>query len=249
MPERFKGDGYWELVTRQMSVVSKSEQKRFKEAKIAVIGCGGLGGTIIEMLARMGVGELVLVDKDCFDLSNINRQLLSDFSNLGLSKVEVAKERVRLINPYVKTAIFNEELNENNVSAIIKNCDVVVDGLDNILTRIILSRECQTQGIPFVHGAIHGTLGEVTVFLPDGEISYEEIFNIPSKNKELSDEVIGEVLEIYVETPPVIGPIVSFIGSIQAMEAFKLISGIGDVIKAPEIYTVDLLDLKSSKVN
>ena len=82
MPERFKEMGYWELETRQMSIVTKSEQTRFKDAKIAVMGCGGIGGEVIEMLARMGVGELNVVDNDYFDLSNINRQVLSSFENL-----------------------------------------------------------------------------------------------------------------------------------------------------------------------
>ena len=80
MPTRYIGDGYWELISRQMSIVTRSQQERFKEAKIAVIGCGGIGGQTIEMLARMGVGQLNLVDEDAFDLSNLNRQTLASIS-------------------------------------------------------------------------------------------------------------------------------------------------------------------------
>ena len=99
MPTRYIGDGYWEIASRQMSIVTRSEQERFKDARITVIGCGGIGGETIEMLARMGVGELVLVDKDAYDLSNLNRQTLATIADLGLVKSEVAAEKVRLINP------------------------------------------------------------------------------------------------------------------------------------------------------
>ena len=102
MPTRYIGDGYWEIASRQMSIVTRSEQERFKDAKITVIGCGGIGGETIEMLARMGIGELVLVDKDAFDLSNLNRQTMASIADLGLDKEAVAAEKVRLINPYVK---------------------------------------------------------------------------------------------------------------------------------------------------
>ena len=83
MPTRYIGDGYWEIASRQMSIVTRSEQERFKDAKITVIGCGGIGGETIEMLARMGIGELVLVDKDAFDLSNLNRQTLASIPILA----------------------------------------------------------------------------------------------------------------------------------------------------------------------
>ena len=133
MPERFKEMGYWELVTRQMSIVTKSEQTRFKDAKIAVMGCGGIGGEVIEMLARMGVGELNVVDNDYFDLSNINRQVLSNFENLGLSKSEVAKEKVRQINPYTKVIAFKDDINEENISQIVDDSDLIIDCLDHCL--------------------------------------------------------------------------------------------------------------------
>jgi hypothetical protein len=93
MPTRYIGDGYWEIASRQMSIVTRSEQERFKDAKITVIGCGGIGGETIEMLARMGIGELVLVDKDAFDLSNLNRQTLASIADLGLDKSAVAAEK------------------------------------------------------------------------------------------------------------------------------------------------------------
>ncbi|MDO5848559.1 MAG: HesA/MoeB/ThiF family protein [Methanobrevibacter sp.] len=248
MPTRFIGDGYWEIVTRQMSIVTKSEQTRFKDAEISVIGCGGIGGDAISMLARMGVGKLNLVDEDRFDLSNLNRQALSDLTKIGISKSEVAKETVRLINPYTEVTAFNERLDEDNIEMIISNSDIVIDAVDNLITRIIVSRYAKENDIPFVHGAIHGTMGQLTVFKPENDVSYESMFGLPSYGKELTPEVIDEVLQLTSGVPPVIGPNPNIIGCLEAMEAFKIITGIGEVLEAPQLLTYDLLNFNSFNV-
>lgn len=182
MPTRYIGMGYWEIASRQMSIVTKSQQTKFKESKIAVVGCGGIGGSVIEMLARMGVGELTLIDADEFDLSNLNRQLLSTTETLRKSKSESGKERVRIINPYVKVNVFNEFLDEKNVEKLVGDCDIIIDALDNIVSRIILSRFAKENDIPLIHGAIHGTLGEISVFTKDSK-SYEEVLALPSAGR------------------------------------------------------------------
>jgi molybdopterin/thiamine biosynthesis adenylyltransferase len=244
MPERYTGMGYWEIITRQMSIVTKSQQTRFKESKIVVIGCGGLGGTVVEMLARMGVGELNIVDKDSFDMSNLNRQLMSSIESLGKCKSEVTKEKIRLINPYVKVNAFNEELNEENLEKIIGSCDIAIDALDNLLTRVLVNRYTKEKEIPFIHGAIHGTIGQLTVF-NDKTISYEELFSLPSLGKKLDNKTKQEISNLSQKTPPVIGPITNIIGSLEAFEAFKIITKIGKVTLAPKILNLDLLDLSS----
>ena len=231
-------------MTRQMPIVDKKDQEKFKNARIAVIGCGGIGGQTIEMLARMGVGELVLVDEDSFDWTNLNRQSLSETGNIGLSKSEVAKEKVEKINPYVKVKSFKTRLDMSNVDKIIQDTDIVIDALDNVLTRVIVSRKASQYRIPFIHGAIHGTLGQITVFLSNTK-SYEEMFNLPSLGKELDEEVIEDLKNVTSGTPPAIGPTPNLIGCIEAMEAYKIITGIGKVIVAPKILTFDLLDLTS----
>ena len=248
MPTRYIGDGYWEIASRQMSIVTRSEQQRFKDAKITVIGCGGIGGETIEMLARMGIGNLVLVDKDAFDLSNLNRQTLASLSDLGLDKSAVAAEKVRLINPYVNVDIFNEHVDQENIDKIIGDSDIVIDALDNVLTRVIVSRKAKEKGIPYIHGAIHGTQGQITVFLPNTK-SYEEMFNLPSIDKELTEEVINDLKNVTSGVPPVIGPTPNIIGCIEAFEAYKIITGIGKVTVAPKILTFDLLDLGSFYLN
>ena len=245
MPTRYIGDGYWEIASRQMSIVTRSEQERFKDAKITVIGCGGIGGETIEMLARMGIGELVLVDEDAFDLSNLNRQTLASIEDLGLDKSAVAKEKVRLINPYVKVTSFNEHVDQTNIEKIIGDSNIVIDALDNVLTRVIVSRTAKEKGIPYIHGAIHGTLGQITVFLPNSDKTYEEMFNLPSVGKELTEETIEALKGVTSGVPPVIGPTPNLIGCLEAFEAYKIITGVGKVTVAPKILTFDLLDLSS----
>lgn len=245
MPTRYIGDGYWEIASRQMSIVTRSEQERFKDAKITVIGCGGIGGQTIEMLARMGVGELVLVDEDAFDLSNLNRQTLATITDLGIEKSDVAKEKVRLINPYVKVTAFNEHIDQSNIEKVIGDSNIVIDALDNVLTRVIVSRKAKEKGIPYIHGAIHGTMGQITVFLPNSEKTYEEMFNLPSVGKELTEEVIDALKNVTSGVPPVIGPTPNLIGCLEAFEAYKIITGVGKVTVAPKILTFDLLDLGS----
>lgn len=248
MPTRYIGDGYWEIASRQMSIVTRSEQQRFKDAKITVIGCGGIGGQTIEMLARMGIGELIVVDEDAFDISNLNRQTLSSLADVGLDKSTVAAEKVRLINPYVKVTNYNEHVDESNIDKVISDSDIVIDALDNVLTRVIVSRKAKEKGIPYIHGAIHGTLGQITTFLPDNEKTYEEMFNLPSNGKELTEDIIDGLSKVTSGVPPVIGPTPNLVACLEAMEAFKIITGIGEVTVAPKILTFDLLDLTSFSI-
>ena len=248
MPTRYISDGYWEIASRQMSIVTRSEQEKFKNAKITVIGCGGIGGQTIEMLARMGVGEIVLVDEDAFDLSNLNRQTLATLSDVGLDKSAVAADKVRLINPYVKVTCFSEHVDETNIDEIIGDSNIVIDALDNVLTRVIVSRKAKEKRIPYIHGAIHATLGQITVFLPNSEKTYEEMFNLPSLGKELDEKTVDELKNVTSGVPPVIGPTPNLIGCLEAIEAFKIITGIGKVTVAPKMLSFDLLDLSSFNI-
>ena len=235
---------YWEMLKRQMPLVSEAEQEKFKNARITVIGCGGIGGLTIEMLARMGIGELVLVDEDVFDLSNLNRQTLAAHTNIGQSKSEIAQKKVNEINPYVNVISYNEHVDESNIDKLIKDSRLVIDALDNILTRVIVSRKAREYRIPFIHGAVHGTLGQITTFLPN-TTSYEEMFNLPSLNRDLTDEVMESLKNVTSGPPPVIGPTPNLVSCLEAMEAYKIITGIGKVTVSPKLLTFDLLDFNS----
>lgn len=239
---------YWEILKRQLPLLDKQEQEKFKNARITVIGCGGIGGEAIEMLARMGIGELVLVDEDSFDITNLNRQTLATFEDIGHDKSSVAKKKVESINPNVNVTSFSQHVNQENVDEIIKDSNLIIDALDNVLTRVIVSRKAREMKIPFVHGAIHGSLGQVTVFLPNTK-SYEELFNLPSLNKDLSEDVIKELENVASGTPPAFGPTPNLVGCLEAMEAFKIITGIGKVTVSPKMLTFDLLDFSSFAVD
>ncbi len=247
MPEKDEYMKYWEFLDRQSGILDKNEQLKLKNSQITVIGCGGIGGATAEMLARMGVGKLRIIDKDVFEISNINRQVMSNINSIGRSKTEVTKEELLSINPSMKVESFNQELTDENVYEMINESHVVVDALDNLLTRIIVSRCVSDLDIPFIHGAIHGTMGQVTVFTIKTP-SYEELFKLPSQGEDLTNEIISRIMNLNKEVPPVIGPVPNIVGCIQAFEAVKIITGKGTPLMAPRVLMFDLLKEESFSV-
>lgn len=241
MPKRYEGMTYWEIVSRQMGVVSKLEQERLKDANITVIGCGGIGGAACEMIVRMGICNIKIIDKDSFDVSNINRQLMSSFYTVGKSKVEVTYDTLKSINPFTNITAVDEEVNGDNVEEIIEGSDIIIDALDNLVTRIIVSRKANELDIPFIHGAIHGTMGQISTFT-NKTPAYEELFKLPSFDKELTPNILNKVKEMGAAIPPVIAPVPNIVGCLQAFEAFKLITIQGEPIMAPNVLMFDLLN-------
>jgi len=171
---------------RSYGTIGVDGQLALVRATVAVIGLGGLGGFVVEGLARMGVGKLVLVDGDTFDDHNLNRQLLSDETVLGLSKVQVAAERVRRINPVVETILYAEFAGPENLPNILSGVDVVVDALDRLPTRLILQMEAARAHVPMVHGAVAGWLGQVLTILP-GDVGLRALYGngeVPAQGAE-----------------------------------------------------------------
>lgn len=157
--------------SRNVPALSESECEALREKRVAVIGCGGLGGHIMELLCRVGVGQLVLVDGDCFDESNLNRQIISETANMGRNKAICALERVRRINPSVRAEAVSFYLTERNAFEIIEGCDAVMDALDNPASRKLLSRACTAANIPYIYGAISGWTAQAALSMPgDGLI-------------------------------------------------------------------------------
>lgn len=151
---------------RNMPALTEAECQSLQEKRVLVVGCGGLGGHLIDMLPRIGVGFLRVVDGDVFEPSNLNRQLLSEVPLLGVSKAKAAAERVSRVNPDVEVEAINAFLTEANVRSLLLGCDVVLDGLDNIASRRILARECAGAGIPYVYGAVNGWVAQAAVSMP-----------------------------------------------------------------------------------
>jgi len=169
-----------ERYARNQRSISNEEQIRLLQSHVAIIGLGGLGGAVTEILARIGVGMLTLVDGDIFEDSNLNRQLLSSTDTLGKHKAEVAAERVTSINPAVETRTYAEFLTEDNISEILSGVAIGVDCLDTISGRFLLEKGCKLQGIPMVSAAIGGTAGQATVIMP-GDSGLQRIYGDHAK--------------------------------------------------------------------
>lgn len=196
---------------RNIGILGMEGQARLLRSRAAVVGCGGLGGWIAEILARSGVGELALFDGDTFDDSNLNRQLFANEENLGMAKADAAAERIRLINGAVEVFAHTLRLDEDNASELLRGSGVVVDALDSNSSRRAVFLACRKLGAPFVHGAVGGFFGQVGVFYPgDKPLWMEE--GAPDKG-----------VEVETGTPPFTPP---FVAALQAAEAVKILAGL-----------------------
>ena len=160
---------------RNIPALSEEECRLLHKKRVLVAGCGGLGGYIIEMLSRLGVGAIRLVDGDRFEESNLNRQLLSAPEFLGISKAVVAMSRINRVNPDVRAEAHSTWLDESNAEELVYGCDIVLDALDNIASRRILADACEKQGVPFVYGAISGWVAQAAISMP-GDDFVDKLF-------------------------------------------------------------------------
>lgn len=197
--------------------VGEIGQQKLKEAKVLVVGVGGLGAPILQYLAASGVGSIGIVDYDVVEESNLQRQILFGINDIGKSKVVVAKNKLLSNNPLISIAEYNFQLTNRNAIDLIEHYDIIVDGTDNFSTRYLINDACVILGKPFISGAIYKFEGQVSVFnLNDGP-TYRCLYPTPP----LSDEV-PSCSEIGV-----IGVLPGIIGMLQAMEVIKLILGKG----------------------
>jgi len=178
--EALRQDIIPEVYARNQKALSCGDQLKLLQYRVAIIGLGGLGGTVTEILARIGVGNLTLVDGDCFDDSNLNRQLLSSVEVLGKKKAEVAAARVKAVNPAVIATVKTDFLDDRNGPDIIAGVDLAVDCLDSIKARFALEKACRTRNIPMVSAAIGGSTGQVTVIYPH-DPGLAKIYGSPEK--------------------------------------------------------------------
>ena len=162
---------------RNLSALTEAECTLLRGMRVAVIGCGGLGGHLIDQLARIGVGFIRVVDSDVFEPTNLNRQLLSEVPLLGTGKAQAAADRIARVNPDIEVDAIHAFLTQENAAKILDGCHAVLDGLDNIESRKILSAACRKAGIPYIFGAIQGWVAQAAVSMPEDnllEILYPE---------------------------------------------------------------------------
>lgn len=229
IPERYQ---------RNLGVISPSEQAKLLQSKVVIIGAGGLGGTVLELLARMGIGKLIIADKDIIVDSNLNRQVLFTETNLGQRKTEVAIKRVEEINSFIEIVGHSVFINSDNVGKIIEGAEVVVDALDNLPSRFVLQKACRDLKIPLVHGAIAGFNGQLTTIFPEDK-GLELIYG---SNKDLPEH--GSEVELGA---PTVTP--AIIASLEAQEVIKILLKRGKLFRNRLLYldieegTMEILNL------
>lgn len=173
-----KNDIIPERYCRNQKTLTNKDQIALLQSHVVIVGQGGLGGTVTEILARIGIGSLTLVDGDIFEESNLNRQLLSTVKDLGKKKAEAGNDRVYSINPAINVHAVTDFFTENNGMHILRNVDLAVDCLDSIPDRFTLEKCCGDAGIPLVSAAIGGTSGQAMVIFP-GDRGLRQIYGIP----------------------------------------------------------------------
>jgi len=201
-----------------LAQVDIAGQLRLKDARVLIVGLGGLGSPVALYLAAAGVGELHLADFDQVDLSNLQRQVLHDESRIGQGKVDSALQRLAALNPEVRLVPLREALDADSLAARIAAVDLVLDCSDNFTTRTAVSAACVATGRPLVSGAAIRLEGQLSVFDPRRADSpcYHCLYGEGSE-AELSCSEAG-----------VLGPVVGLVGSLQALEALKLLAGFGE---------------------
>ena len=191
-------------------------QKKLLQSKALLIGAGGLGGTIAQLLARMGLGALVMADGDSFIEDNLNRQAFSLESTVGSPKVRVAQEEIARINAATEVEVFEGFAGEKEFAALIEGVQMALDALDNMPSRFRLEKACRDARIPLVHGAVAGFTGQVTTIYPE-DVGFRAFYGDPQNAPEKGIEVeLGNLAGI-----------VSTIASLQVQEAVKVLTGLG----------------------
>ncbi len=220
---------------RNRKALSVTDQLTLFRSCVAVTGCGGLGGYVVEELARLGVGRIVIIDPDLFEEHNLNRQLFSTPANLGHSKVEAAVTRVGEINPAVTLVPAQTAFSSANGAELLRGCQVAVDALDSIQVRLELADVCAGLNIPLVHGAIAGWYGHVTTQYP-GDDTLQSIYRSWKGGKGV-EEMLGN---------PSFTP--ALVASLEVAEVCKLLTGHGTPLRGRQLM-IDLFSMEMHVLN
>ncbi|MBX5448232.1 MAG: adenylyltransferase/sulfurtransferase MoeZ, partial [Acidothermus cellulolyticus] len=222
--------------------VGMAGQKRLKNAKVLAIGAGGLGSPVLMYLAAAGVGTLGVIDFDTVDESNLQRQVIHGQSDIGRSKAQSARDTIKEINPFVTVVLHEERLDNDNVLDIFSQYDLIVDGTDNFATRYLVNDACVLLGKPYVWGSIYRFDGQVSVFwanAPGGQAPcYRCLYPEPPPPGMVPSCAEGGVLGVLCAT----------VGSIQATEAIKVLTGIGEPLVG-RLLVYDALEMTFRTVN
>jgi adenylyltransferase/sulfurtransferase len=198
-------------------------QQKLKAAKVLVVGSGGLGSPLLLYLAAAGIGTIGIIDFDVVDEGNLQRQVLFNNNDLKKPKAIQAAEKIKALNPYIHVAVYNDKITSANAMGIIKDYDIVADGTDNFPTRYLVNDACVLSGKPYVYGSVFQFEGQLSLFNyknANGEAgpNYRDLYPTPPPPELIPDCASGGVL----------GVLPGIIGSMQALEVIKAITGIGE---------------------
>ena len=208
---------------RNIPALTEEECGRLCQKRVLIVGCGGLGGNLISIFSRIGVGKLRIVDGDVFETTNLNRQLFSEIPVLGQNKAKVAADRIARINPEITVDVVQDFLTEENAAALLQDCDIAVDALDNIPGRRILAAACEKAGIPLVYGAISGWVAQSAFSMP-GDKLVEKLY---------PEDTVVRDKSVLSFTP-------ALCASMQAALCIKYLAG--RPVETGKIYYFDLLN-------
>lgn len=214
--------------------IGEAGQEKLKQARVLVTGAGGLGSPVLMYLAAAGVGTIGIVDFDKVSVGNLQRQVLYVTGDIGRVKAEAAAERISLLNPLIKVMQYPVRLTLENATELMAGYDITVDCSDNFTTRYLISDASRIAGIPMVYGAVYQFMGQASVFNYKGGPSYRDLF----------PEEIHQSDDNKTNPPGVIGVLPGIIGSVQACEVIKIISGAGDILSG-RLLQIDAQSLRA----
>lgn len=206
---------------RNIGTIGLDGQIKLLQSTVAVVGAGGLGSTAIELLARQGIGHLIIVDHDRFAEDNLNRQIMSTEENLGQYKVVAVAERVKEVNSATTVVTFRERLTIDNAHSLLSGARVVVDGLDNLSSRMAVEQICRQLAIPYVYASIGGYNGQLMTVFP-------EDLGLSSLYGSSADVMPERGIETRTGNP---AATVALIAALQVQEVVKIIAGVGTPIR------------------
>ncbi len=234
---KYNSDISGERYSRQLSIPGwgAEAQDRIAESHIGIAGAGGLGSPAALYLTAAGIGAITICDSHQVDISNLNRQILYTTGDIGAEKTVQAKERLSALNPEIRIETFQGRITDDNITEVFSGCDMILDCLDNLESRLMLNRYCWDAGVPLLHAGIREFYGELMLinppdtpclacFLPESELKKEG-------------------------PPPVSGPVAGVLGSLQAVEALKLLGRISPCGSEGKLLLVDLLSVNLETVD
>lgn len=224
---------------RQMMLpeIGEEGQEKIVNAKVLVIGAGGLGCPVLQYLSAVGIGTIGIIDFDVVELHNLHRQILYNEQQIGQSKAVSAKSALELLNPAVQYIVFDEELNAQNCNSILTNFDIIIDGSDNFSTRYLVNDTCVNINKPLVYGSILKFDGQIAVFNYNGSKNLRDLFPEPPNPGDVPNCSLNGVL----------GTLPGIIGTMMAHEALKLIVGLK--VLHNEILLLDTLNFNFTKLS